>query len=85
MPTSLHRPVRADVDFIAQANGVAPTYVSMLVDLSFMSPKIVEAILRDQVPVDLTLQGLVGRLVIEWRSQEALIYQAKNLDSGLAM
>jgi len=55
---------------IANANGCTPAYISTIIDLSFMSPKIVEAILNDKVPPNLTLQKLAVGATLDWKVQE---------------
>lgn len=58
------------MEMIANANGCTPAYISTIIDLSFMSPKVVEAILNDKVPPGLTLQKLIVGSTVDWKNQE---------------
>ena len=59
---------------LTQRDGIAPRYVRRLVDLAFLSPELVEAILRGRQPVDLTATRLAALdLPLDWTDQRRLL------------
>lgn len=60
---------------IAKREGVTSAYVSRLINLSFLAPGIMTAIISGAAPVDLTapkLQSLNG-IPLDWPSQRAVL------------
>jgi site-specific DNA recombinase len=52
---------------IARREGVTPRYVSRLLELAFLPPKLVEAILADTQPADVTAESLTrGERGLVW-------------------
>jgi len=59
---------------LAQRDGITPRYVRRLVDLAFLSPELVEAILQGRQPVDLTATRLAALdLPLDWTDQRGLL------------
>jgi hypothetical protein len=60
---------------IATANRVDPSEVSRILPLAFLSPKLIDAVLAGNHPVQLTAQRLsrVPDLPNSWAAQEALL------------
>jgi len=58
---------------IARAEGVTDRYVSHLLRLAFLAPRIVVAILEGAQPVDLTIEALTKRidLPLAWMEQKS--------------
>lgn len=44
-------------------------YVTRIINLKFLAPDIVKAILDGTQPVGLNLKDLMGRLPLEWKAQ----------------
>jgi site-specific DNA recombinase len=65
----------ASVEGIAASEHVDARYVSNLLPLAFLSPDIVEAIIRGTQPADLTTKKLIRRiyLPLEWRAQKQVL------------
>lgn len=66
---------KLSLDALAAKFGRSPERFKRLIRLSYLSPKIVAAILRGQQPVHLTSQSLqhLDRLPLAWNEQEALL------------
>jgi site-specific DNA recombinase len=62
----------SSIAVLAAREGIHDRYVSSLLPLAFLSPEIVEAIVRGTQPKDLTAKKLIGRihLPLEWQSQK---------------
>jgi site-specific DNA recombinase len=60
------------VKAIAEANGVTDRYVSHLLGLALLSPQICQRIFKGDIPHDLTLGTLKGKIPLDWQAQEAL-------------
>jgi site-specific DNA recombinase len=60
------------LDELAQRSGVGKRYISQLLPLAFLSPKVVEAIAAGRHPVELTTDYLVrySKLPHDWTEQE---------------
>lgn len=60
---------------IARREGVADRYVSRLINLAFLAPDIVEAILDGRQPPDLSLDRLTLRtgLPLDWSAQRTCL------------
>ena len=55
---------------IAAQENLSERYVRLLAPLAFLSPRIIEAIMNDQNPTDLTVTELVQNLPLGWPEQE---------------
>ena len=60
---------------ISQQGNVSEQYVRRILKLSFLSPKIIRAILNGTQPVDCTLKKLLSIQTSDWREQEAAFRQ----------
>jgi site-specific DNA recombinase len=59
---------------LAQRDGITRRYIRRLVDLAFLSPQLVEAILQGQQPVELTATRLTELdLPLDWTEQHRLL------------
>ena len=59
---------------LAECNGITRRYVRRLVDLAFLSPELVEAILQGRQPVELTATRLTELdLPLDWTDQRSLL------------
>src|SRR5947209_18081721 len=59
---------------LAERDGITRRYVRRLVDLAFLSPELVEAILQGQQPVELTITRLTElELPLAWTDQRSLL------------
>jgi hypothetical protein len=66
----------AEIDDIAAAEGVNPSYASRIFRLTLLAPELVEAIVENRQPEVLTLAKLLGPFPVEWSEQR------KNLTSS---
>ena len=60
---------------IAKRDKVCVQYVRRLLNLSFLSPKIVRAILNGTQPADCTLKKLLSIKTPNWQEQEQIFYK----------
>jgi len=59
---------------LAECNGITRRYVRRLVDLAFLSPELVEAILHGRQPIELTATRLTELdLPLDWTDQRSLL------------
>ena len=59
---------------LAERDGITRRYVRRLVDLAFLSPELVEAILQGRQPVELTVTRLTELdLPLDWADQRSLL------------
>lgn len=60
---------------IASREGISGAHVSYMMNLAFLAPGIIEAIIAGQQPPDVTSESLMKRtdLPLEWREQEKLL------------
>jgi len=59
---------------IAERDGITRRYIRRLVDLAFLSPRLVEAILQGRQPVELTATRLTELdLPLDWAEQHRLL------------
>jgi ParB-like chromosome segregation protein Spo0J len=59
---------------LAERDGITRRYVRRLVDLAFLSPELVEAILQGRQPVELTATRLTELdLPLDWTDQRSLL------------
>ena len=59
------------IEDLAAAEKINPSYVSRVLRLSYLSPKIVEAILDGKGPARLTMKDLMEPFPIDWQKQAA--------------
>jgi hypothetical protein len=67
--------VYAELDDIAGAEGVNPSYASRIFRLTLLAPEIVEAIVENRQPELLTLANLLGALPVDWKKQWSFLSQ----------
>ena len=59
---------------LADRDGIARRYIRRLIDLAFLSPQLVEAILQGRQPVELTATRLTELdLPLSWTEQHSLL------------
>jgi hypothetical protein len=59
---------------LAQRNGITRRYIRRLVDLSFLSPKLIDAILEGRQPIELTAARVTNLdLPLDWAEQHRLL------------
>ena len=61
--------VHGTLDDLARAKGVHATYVSRVLRLTLLAPKLVEAILDGRQPAELQLDDLLAGFRLEWAGQ----------------
>jgi hypothetical protein len=59
------------IEDLSAAEKINPSYVSRVLRLSYLSPKIVEAILDGKGPARLTMKDLMEPFPIDWQKQAA--------------
>ena len=65
----------ASTQDIAKRDKVCVQYVRRILNLSFLSPKIVRAILNGTQPADCTLKKLLSIKSSNWQEQEQIFYK----------
>jgi hypothetical protein len=63
----------ATLDDIAAGEKICPSYVSRILRLAFLSPRVVQAILDGRQPAHLTMKDLMQPFPLEWREQEVVM------------
>ena len=58
------------IEDLAAAKKINPSYVSRILRLAYLSPKIVQAILDGKQPAWLTMNHLLKPFPLDWREQE---------------
>lgn len=58
------------IEDLAAAEKINPSYVSRILRLAYLSPKIVQAILDGKQPAWLTMNHLLKPFPLDWREQE---------------
>jgi hypothetical protein len=67
------------IDDLAVAEKINPSYVSRILRLAYLSPKVVQAIMDGKQPVWLTLKDLLLPHPMEWPTQERhFLYSEKS-------
>jgi len=61
------------IEDLAAAEKINPSYVSRVLRLALLSPKIVQAILDGKQPAWLTMKDLLRPLPLEWHEQELIL------------
>jgi hypothetical protein len=69
----LHEGTYATLDDIAVGEKICPSYVSRILRLAFLSPRVVQAILDGRQPAHLTMKDLMRPFPLEWREQERVL------------
>ena len=59
----------ASIADIAKSENINPSFVSRTLRLAYLSPTIVEAILKGQFPAHLTMKDLIAPFPMEWGRQ----------------
>ena len=59
----------ASIADIAKSENISPSFVSRTLRLAYLSPTIVEAILKGQFPAHLTMKDLIAPFPMEWGRQ----------------
>lgn len=62
----------ADIETIAKNEGKSATYITRLINFSFMAPDITSAILKGDTPASATRERLVYNVPLNWGEQRAL-------------
>ena len=57
------------IEDLSAAEKINPSYVSRVLRLSYLSPKIVEAILEGKSPARLTMKNLMEPFPMDWQKQ----------------
>lgn len=60
----------ATIEDLAPAEKINPSYVSRVLRLAYLSPKVVQAILDGKHPAWLTMKDLMAPFPVDWRLQE---------------
>lgn len=60
------------IEDLAAAEKINPSYVSRLLRLAFLSPRIIETILAGKHPAHLTLKDLLTPFPVDWKIQERM-------------
>ena len=60
----------ATIEDLAAAEKINPSYVSRILRLAYLSPKVVQAILDGSHPAWLTMRDLLDPFPMDWREQE---------------
>ena len=61
------------VDAIATREGKSARNISMMLNLAFLAPEIIEAILNEETPASLSASQLAQTLPLSWEGQRKLI------------
>ncbi len=69
----------SSIDDLARSEKITPSFVSRVLRLSYLSPKIVEAILNGKHSAHLTLKDLMKPFPLEWDRQVAHFFCRKGL------
>ena len=66
----------ATIEDLAAAEKINPSYVSRILRLAYLSPRVVQAILDGSPPAWLTMKDLLRPLPSDWAEQERLLLRA---------
>ncbi len=72
----------SSIDDLARSEKITPSFVSRVLRLSYLSPKIVEAILDGKHPAHLTLKDLMEPFPLEWDRQVAHFFVEKGSNNS---
>jgi hypothetical protein len=65
----LNEGLYATIEDLAAAEKINPSYISRVMRLSYLSPKIVEAILEGNGPAELSMKHLMKPFPMDWKKQ----------------
>ena len=65
--------VYGNLEDLARAKGIAPSYVSRVLRLTLLAPAIVEAVLDGRQPAELQLDDLLEGFHLEWDQQHSAL------------
>ena len=65
------------IEDLAAAEKINPSYVSRVLRLAFLSPKVVQAILDGKQPAWLRVKNLMEPFPIEWQEQEDKFHRSE--------
>ena len=65
----LNEGMYATIEDLAAAEKINPSYISRVMRLSYLSPKIVEAILEGNGPAELSMKHLMKPFPMDWKKQ----------------
>jgi hypothetical protein len=68
-----------NIDEIAKAERINPSYVSRVLRMTLLAPEIVETILDGRQPEALTLAGVMEPFPVSWSEQRTKLDTSKNL------
>ena len=71
------------IEDLAAAEKINPSYVSRLLRLAFLSPRIIENILAGKHPAHLTLKDLLTPFPVDWKIQERMFLSGVKGCAGL--
>lgn len=60
----------ATIEDLAAAEKINPSYISRILRLAYLSPKVVQAILDGKHPARLTMKDLLTPFSVDWAEQE---------------
>ncbi len=69
----------ATIEDLASAEKINPSYVSRVLRLALLSPKIVQTILDGKQPAWLTAKNLMDHFPTDWLKQEEIILRRKEI------
>ncbi len=67
---------------LAAAEGIDKSYVSKILRLSLLEPKVVESVINSTEDCECRLEQLLGPFPIEWQEQRGTMRAPRNLASG---
>jgi len=67
----------ASIEDMAKSENISPSFVSRILRLAYLSPKVVEAILDGKYPAHLTMKDLMEPFPMDW-AQQAEHFFAEN-------
>lgn len=65
----LNEGLYATIEDLAAAEKINPSYISRVMRLSYLSPKIIEAILEGSSPAELSMKHLMKPFPMDWQKQ----------------
>jgi hypothetical protein len=76
--------VHATLEDLARAKGLSPSYVSQILRLTLLAPKIVEAILDGRQPAELQLDDLLEGSPLQWTPAERMLRDRRPAPAGVS-
>lgn len=74
----------ATIEDLAAAEKINPSYVSRIMRLAYLSPRVVQAILEGSYPAWLTMKNLLEPFPMDWKQQEKKLLAQFRLDAPRA-